>query len=185
MKILHLCLNGPYTDNWGYQENILPKYHRLAGYDVVVVATNKMHVPSGEIVDTDAGSYFTPEGVKIIRLAPQKLRSKKFTKLFQPYQVYPVLKSEMPDLIMVHGLMGSVSILDVHKYVHNVNRGCSVVADLHEGYFNSSGKCTSLKSALIGAYYKIVNRVMYPLYKKVFCITPNCIDYAKGYYHVR
>ena len=28
MRIVHLCLEAPYTDLWGYQENLLGKYHR-------------------------------------------------------------------------------------------------------------------------------------------------------------
>ena len=27
MKIVHLCLNSPFTEGWGYRENLLAKYH--------------------------------------------------------------------------------------------------------------------------------------------------------------
>ena len=28
MKILHLCLDAPFNDDWGYQDNLLPKYQK-------------------------------------------------------------------------------------------------------------------------------------------------------------
>ncbi|SLM18720.1 putative Glycosyl transferase group 1 [uncultured spirochete] len=184
MKILHLCLNGPYTDNWGYQENILPKYHRLAGNNVTVIVSNMKHLPSGEIVEVDGGISYTEDGVKVIRVAPKILISRKCTELLKPYPIYKILYREEPDFIMVHGLMGSISELSVKRYVRNCNPKCIVCADLHEYYLGNRGGNISIKLALIKSYYRSVNKLMYPLYKKVFCITPNCMDYAKDYYHV-
>lgn len=184
MKILHLCLNGPYTDNWGYQENILPKYHRLAGNNVTIIAPNIKHLPSGEIVGVDGGISYTEDGVKVIRIAMKILKSKKLTNLLMPYPIYEILYKEKPDFIMVHGLMGSISELSVKRYVRNCNPKCVVCADLHQDYINSAGEVTSIKAALINYYYKYINKLMYPVYKRVFCITPGCMEYAKRYYHV-
>jgi hypothetical protein len=39
MKVVHLCLGCFYIDNYSYQENMLPKYHKLAGHEVSVVAS--------------------------------------------------------------------------------------------------------------------------------------------------
>ena len=39
MKILHICLTGIFTEGFSYQENMLVKYHRLAGYEVEVAAS--------------------------------------------------------------------------------------------------------------------------------------------------
>ncbi len=184
MKILHLCLNGPYTDNWGYQENILPKYHRLAGNNVTIIVPSVKHLPSGEIVEANSGTYYTEDGVKVIRIAMKMLKSKKLAKLLMPYPVYKILYREKPDFIMVHGLMGSISELSVKRYVRNCNPKCIVCADLHQDYINSAGEGTSIKSTLISYYYKYVNKLMYPVYKRVFCLTPGSMEYAKKYYHV-
>ncbi len=184
MNILHLCLNAPFTDNWAYQDNILPKYHRLAGYEVIVIAINNKHLPSGEIVKVNSGTYYTEDGVKVIRIAMKMLKSKKFAKLLMPYPVYNILYKERPDFIMVHGLMGSISELSVKRYVRNCNPKCIVCADLHQDYINSAGEGTSIKSTLISYYYKYVNKLMYPVYKRVFCLTPGSMEYAKKYYHV-
>ena len=39
MKIVHLCLCGPVTDGWNYQDNILPKYHKLMGHNTTIVTS--------------------------------------------------------------------------------------------------------------------------------------------------
>ena len=38
MKIVHIAPNAPYNDYWGYQDNLLPKYHKKLGHDVTVYA---------------------------------------------------------------------------------------------------------------------------------------------------
>ena len=39
MKIMHLMLSSFYIDNYSYQENLLPKYHKKLGYEVEIVAS--------------------------------------------------------------------------------------------------------------------------------------------------
>ena len=47
MKIVHIAPNAPYNDNWGYQDNLLPRYQKKLGHDVTVIITNKMHTLDG------------------------------------------------------------------------------------------------------------------------------------------
>lgn len=39
MKVVHLCLGCFFPDNYSYQENMLPKFHKQLGYDVEVIAS--------------------------------------------------------------------------------------------------------------------------------------------------
>ena len=39
MKIVHLCMAGPYTQGYSYQDNILPKYHAKLGFDVTILTS--------------------------------------------------------------------------------------------------------------------------------------------------
>lgn len=39
MKVLHICLASFYIDNYSYQENLLPIYHKKMGYDVEIIAS--------------------------------------------------------------------------------------------------------------------------------------------------
>ena len=44
MKILHCCLAAFYIDNYGYQENILPKIHQIHGHEVKIVASTETFI---------------------------------------------------------------------------------------------------------------------------------------------
>lgn len=48
MKILHICVTGPYTDGFNYQENMLTKYQAKAGHDVYVIASEWEWGKNGE-----------------------------------------------------------------------------------------------------------------------------------------
>lgn len=49
MKITHICLNGPVTDNLQYQDNLLPKYHKKLGYDVSVITSKYVFNKEGQL----------------------------------------------------------------------------------------------------------------------------------------
>ena len=72
MKIVHICLSGLYMDGWGYQDNMLAKYHKKAGHDVYVIANEFMYDKEGNYVKIDGDKYIQPDtdvnGVKVVRL---------------------------------------------------------------------------------------------------------------------
>ena len=39
MRILHIQFAGPFTEEFNYQENVLPKYHVLQGHEVYFLTT--------------------------------------------------------------------------------------------------------------------------------------------------
>ena len=49
MKIVHLCLASFYPDNYSYQENLLPKFHKELGYDVEVIASTQSFDEYGKV----------------------------------------------------------------------------------------------------------------------------------------
>ena len=71
MKIVHIAANAPYNDYWGYQDNLLPKYHKKLGHDVTLIVTNTIH-KGGKIVETDCSDYVLNDGVRVIRLRKKK-----------------------------------------------------------------------------------------------------------------
>ena len=68
MKILHCCLANFYIDNYGYQENILPKMHQLQGHDVQIIASTETYIENKKLGYIEAKSYFTPENILITRI---------------------------------------------------------------------------------------------------------------------
>lgn len=183
MEIVHICLNGPYTNNWGYQENIIPKYHKKFGNKVTVIAQNQTHTNTGEIVETKCDDYFLDDGVRVIRVAKQKKFCKKFGSVFLPYDIYHLLCDLKPDFIMVHGLIGSISALQVGKYIRRKNRKCVAVADIHEDYYNTNLE-NSIKRRVLTFIHRLLNRKMFPYYKKIFYVAPSCRKKAEEYYRV-
>ena len=49
MRITHLCLGCFFPDGYSYQENMLPKYHKLMGADVTVIASLQTFNERGKI----------------------------------------------------------------------------------------------------------------------------------------
>lgn len=183
MKIVHICLNGPYTDNWGYQENIIPKYHKKFGNKVIVIAQNQKHIDTGEIVEAKCADYYLEDGVRVIRVAKQKMFNMKFVNVFSPYDIYTLLLDLKPDFIMVHGLIGSISALNVGKYIRKNNRKCIAVADIHQDYYNSNVE-NNTKGRVLAFVHRFLNKRMFPYYKKVFYVAPSCKKKAEEYYRV-
>ena len=184
MRVVYVSLNGPFTENWAYQENILSKYHKKLGNDVTIIATNQKHIDSGEIVETPCEDYVNRDGVRVVRVAKKKCIIKKFSDVFPDHKIIELLKQIHPDFIMVHGLIGNLSALQVRKYIKKINPNCIAVADIHQDFYNTNSPDNILKRNLLKAVHRYLNRKMYPFYKKVFYVAPSCRKFAEEYYAV-
>ena len=58
MKIVHICLAGLYMSGWGYQDNMIAKYHMLDGASVTVIANKYVYDKEGNYVRTDASTEY-------------------------------------------------------------------------------------------------------------------------------
>ena len=65
MKIVHLCLSNFYIDNFGYQENILPKYNKDDGHEVTIIAS-RFTYQKGKPGLADVGEYINADGIKAV-----------------------------------------------------------------------------------------------------------------------
>ena len=68
MKIVHIAPNATYNEGWGYQENLLPKYHAKLGHEVTLIITNIEH-SNGKKVEVRPISYKSVDGFFVIRKA--------------------------------------------------------------------------------------------------------------------
>ena len=178
MKIVHISLAGPYTDNWSYQDNVLPRVQRRQGHDVTVIAPCRKHENDDRIVSTPPGSYTLDDGVRVVRvpLLQRKGVLGKCISLLQPYQIYAHLCDLDPDLIMLHGLGFGESNRQIARYMKK-NPKCTLVGDSHM-YDRLAQKPKSWKHRLFSDYYQHMRKRLYPYYKKVFGITPGCVEFA-------
>lgn len=181
MKILHIAPNAPYNDYWGYQDNLLPKYHKKLGHDVTVIITNTMH-KDGKIIEIPCSDYVLNDGVRVIRLKKKEYAHRILTRLNSRLLIFDLLKDIRPDFIFYHGL-SSTTIYDVIKYKKRINPDCIIVQDNHTDYYNNSTN-NGWKDKIIRTFYRSVNRRSLPYVSKVYGVTPWRKTFAEEYFEI-
>lgn len=181
MKILHIAPNAPYNDYWGYQDNLLPKYHKKMGHDVTVIVPNLMH-KDGKIVRTACADYLLDDGVRVIRLEPKNYPHRVITNVKAKLSVMPYLEEIRPDFVFFHGLV-SDSIYDVVKYKKQINPKCVIVRDNHLDYYNNN-QAKNWKQRAVRGYYRHANKRTVDHVAKVYGVTPWRKTYAEDYFGI-
>lgn len=180
LNIVHIAANAPYNDYWGYQENLLPKFHRKMGHNVVMITTNKTF-KDGVIVNTDTDDYSLDDGVRIIRRKYKNFPTKKITRLLSYVPVYDILDEIKPDYIFFHALI-SWSIFDVVNYAKK-NPDVFVVQDNHMDY-NIGNQTKTIMNKLVREWYRCLNRKTIKYISKVYGVTPWRKQYAIDYFGI-
>lgn len=180
MRIVHLCLQTTYNDYWGYQDNLLPKYHRKFGNCVAVITTNNIH-KDGVIERIEPSEYDLNDGQHIIRLDYKHFAPSKLANALRYFKISNILENLSPDFIMVHGL-GNISVLQVSKY-KKAHPQCRVVADNHLDYYNCKPK-QKITSRFLRLFYRILNRHMQKTYDTVFGVTPDRIKFQQNIFGI-
>lgn len=181
INIVHLCLQAPYNDYWGYQDNLLPKYHRKLGHNVTVITTNTKH-ENNKILTIDEDDYTLSDGQRIIRLDYKKYKPQYLCNTYRYFDIFNLLCEIKPDFIMIHGL-GNISALQVVKYIKRVNKDCIVIADNHLDYNIGKIKNT-FKSKVFRLSYKLINAYTQRYYKKVYGVTPWRVEYCQDIFGI-
>ena len=181
MRIVHIAPNAPYNDQWGYQENLLPKYQRRLGHEVSVITTNKHHV-NGTIEETEESDYYIQDNVHIYRKKWKQYSHPILTGINAYIPVIDLLRDLQPDFIFFHGLV-SRSILDAVKYKKEINKDCIIVQDNHMDYYNSRSS-KDIKGKIIRAYYRKMTRKTIRYVSRVYGVTPWRKQFAEEYFGV-
>lgn len=183
MKIVHLCLSNFYIEDFGYQENLIPKYHKKKGHDVTIIASRFTYrKDNGQPSLAKAGEYINSNGIKVIRIDYKHKWLGRFNEKLKIYDgTYKLLEKEHPDLIFNHGIQ-FLDLLEVAKYVKN-NPSCKLVADNHAAYINSGTNLLS-REILHKRIYKWVIQKVLPSIEKIFVLAPGCRDFVKEMYKV-
>lgn len=181
MKIVHIAPNAPYNDYWGYQDNLLPKYHKKLGHDVAVIVPNLTH-RDGKVVETDCADYVLDDGVRVIRLKTKQYPHRALTNMKARLPVAPYLAQLCPDFIFFHGLV-SDSVYDAIAYKKKSNPNCVIVRDNHLDY-NIGNTADTWKQKLIRSYYRHVNKRTVSYVAKVYGVTPWRKTYAEDYFRI-
>ena len=133
MKILHLCLASFYIDYYSYQENLLPKYHKLIGHDVSIVASLKTFSEKGEVDYLPRSrSYINEHGISVHRI---EYKSGFINRKIGRFKGIKKYLNEKIDLVFVHGIQFfDFKIVADSQTKYNYK----IIVDNHADYTNSA-----------------------------------------------
>lgn len=178
MKITHIALNGPFTDGWSYQDNLLPKYHQRNGLDVSIITSKFIYNKSGNISIDDRDKYINENGIEVIRLTT-KGKATINSKFKRYYDLEPSLISEKPDILFIHG----VQFLDIRTIIGYIRKkpNTIVYVDNHADFSNSATNWIS-KNVLHGIIWKKTAQMIEPYTTKFYGVLPARVDFLANVY---
>lgn len=172
MKILHIT--AYYNDGWGYQENLLPKYQKEMGHEVILITSDKkIDYDSGFQSDVSGQKEYYDGEIKIIRLNSIKIRGSLIFLL----GLKDLLRKLKPDLIFHHGIImpAVISIANYRK-----NHETKIILDNHtdENILTDSLLAKS-------TFYKFMKKYIYFNINKFdlfFGVTPERTNFLETFY---
>lgn len=177
MRIVHIAPNSVFMEGWGYQENLLPKYQKLSGNDVVLIVRDVCRDKTGHNDDeTQSQDFVSKSGFRVIRRKVKKCVFRKLTELFSSIDVYDVLCDLKPDYVHFHGLVSN-TINQVVKYKKKKSPEMIIVMDNHNDRNNSSLHENGLKSFFRRMYYRWLFKKNERYISVVYGVTPGRRQY--------
>ncbi|SFH98365.1 Glycosyltransferase involved in cell wall bisynthesis [Selenomonas ruminantium] len=180
MKILHICLCGPMTDGWSYQENVITKYQKKMDLDVTIIASKYVWNKKNQLVFFDRTNYVNDDGVKVVRI-----NNAFHTNVLSKFKIYTGLYDNIekikPNVLFIHG----ASFLDTYtivKYLRN-NPDTKVYVDNHNDFSNSARNMLS-KYILHKFLWRIMHRMLLPFTEKFYGVLPARVDFLVDVYGI-
>lgn len=182
MKILHTCLASFYIDNYGYQENVLPKMHKKQGHDVQILASTETYLNGNIMSYLEPSTYFNEDSIKVTRIGYVKIINHFVSRKLRFYKgITKKLNEFKPDIIFLHDVQ-FLGIFEIIKYLKK-NRNVIVYADGHADFTNSGTNWLS-KYILHGIIYKICARKIDNYVNRFYGTLPCRVDFFKHFYEV-
>ena len=179
---------------WGYQDNMIAKYHMLDGASVTVIANKYVYDKEGNYVRTDASTEYDENGVKIVRLDQIGDKQLKGPAERVHYKgLYECLTDEKPDIIFLHNPQ-IMDTEDIVRYIKDIKTGKNIncvdgkpgvirlYVDSHSDYSNSGRNFLS-KHILHGIFWRNKIRKLIPYTEKFYGVLPARVDFMLDRYH--
>jgi len=181
MKILHVCLAQFYIDDYGYQENVLPKMHVLSGHNVKILASTETYIGT-KLGYIKPGSYLNENKIPVTRIPYYKFIPKIINKKLRIYSdVYSNLSDFKPDIIFMHDLQ-FLSIIKFRKFLKK-NKNIKLYIDGHTDFINSARNIIS-KYILHKIIYKYCAKSIEPFTTKFYGTLPLRCDFFINVYGI-
>lgn len=182
MRIIHVCLASFYIDNYGYQENVLPKMHKLQGHEVEILASTETYLNGNQLSYLEPSVYINENEIKVTRIPYLKVISHFFSRKLRAYKGIDVKLTQFkPDIIFLHDIQ-FLGIFKVIKYIKK-NPNVIVYADGHADFTNSATNWVS-KNILHRLIYKKCAKSIDKYVKKFYGTLPCRVDFFKNFYKV-
>lgn len=182
MRILHCCLAAFYIDNYSYQENILPKMHKLQGHEVAILASTETYINNSYLGYVIPRSYNSKDGIPVTRLPYSKWLPQLIARKLRLYEgIKPYVEEFKPDLIFLHDCQ-FISIITIASYARR-HRDLKVFVDGHTDFINSARGWIS-KRILHGIIYKWCAKKIEPYTVKFYGVLPLRVDFIIDIYGI-
>ncbi len=178
MKVVHLCLASFFPDNYSYQENMLPKFHKEQGHDVEVIASLVTFDENGKpTLLKQASTYRNEYDIPVTRL---DYKPGKMNRRFRHYVDFAeTLAKAAPDVLFIHGCQ-FCDIRVVVKYLKK-HPGVKVFVDNHADFSNSATNWLS-KNVLHKIIWRRCAHLIEPFTKKFYGVLPVRVDFLRNVY---
>lgn len=181
MKILHCCLAAFYIDDYSYQENILPKFHKKLGHDVRILASTETYNSDVELSYIEPSSYTSTDDISITRIGYINWLPKTIARKLRIYNgVKKNLNTFKPDVIFMHDCQ-FLSILTFANYARN--NEVIIFVDSHTDFVNS-GRGWVSKNILHKIIYKFCAKSIEKYTTKFYGTLPMRSDFLKEVYNI-
>lgn len=182
MRIVHVCLAAFYIDKFSYQENVLPRMHKLQGNDVMILASTETVSSDNQLDYVKPSRYINCDGIPVIRLPYVSWLPKVLVRKLRLYpNVYVTLCEFKPDVIFLHDVQ-FLSIHQIKRYVKG-NQTVKIIADGHADYINSARGFIS-KYILHGLIYRYAAQTILPYIMKFYGTLPSRERFFREMYHI-
>lgn len=182
MKILHCCLAQFYVDDYGYQENVLPRMHQLQGHDVTILASTETFKNNIRLGYLKPSLYTTKDGIPVKRIPYVWWLPHSIAKKLRIYpDIFEFLSNLRPDVIFIHDVQ-FLSILQIRKYAQ-LHGNVRIYVDGHADYINSARNWLS-KHVLHQVIYRFCAQSILPFTKKFYGVLPARVDFFKEIYKI-
>lgn len=181
MKILHICLAAFYIDDYSYQENILPKFHKKMGHEVKILASPDIFNLNGKLIvpkQLEVKRYINSNDIEVIRI-PYKKYTKFGKKLKKFTDITFFLDEYQPNLIFIHGVQFT-NLNEIIEYKKN-NPDTIIKIDNHADFSNSATNWVS-KNILHKIIWKHQALKIEPFTTDFYGVLPARVDFLKNVY---
>lgn len=179
MRIVHLCLACFYIDGYGYQENLLPKYHARMGHQVSIIASTQTFDGNGcPAWLSRGGAYVNENGIPVRRL-DYRPPARVYRVLKRYVGTYAALCEAAPDVLFVHGCQ----FLDMSAVLRYARRHPEVriYVDNHADFGNSARNPLS-KTVLHGWLWRRAAQRALPYVRRFYGVLPARVDFLRSVY---